>query len=116
MLDFPDEAGKDFSSAVIAQLALKYRPEYTIFVSEAWVVKSNDESMAKLDMKQSIEHHPERIDCIIYSLETRYGIWVGTSEIKTGVDGKRTAGIPEFMKSDKTIGRFVNLLVSDGVQ
>jgi len=116
VLDFPDEAGKDLSSMVIAHLAQKFRPEYTIFVSEAWVLKTDDESLAKRNMSQSLEHHPDRIDCIMYSLETRYGVWMGTSEIKTGVDGKRKAGTPDFMQSAKTMGRFANLLVPDGVQ
>ena len=100
----------------IAQLAKKFRPEYTIFVSEAWVLKMDDESLAKRNMNQSLEHHPDRIDCIMYSLETRYGVWMGTSEIKTGADGKRTAGIPDFTQPAKTMGRFANLLVPDGVQ
>lgn len=115
-LDFPDEAGKDYSSMMIAKIAQKFRPEYTIFVSEAWTLKTNEESLAKSDKTQSLEHHPDRIDCIMYSLETRYGIWMGISEIKTDADGKRTAGIPEFIPSAKTMGRFANLLVSDEVQ
>ena len=115
VLDFPDEAGKDLSSRMIAQIAQKFRPEFTIFVSEAWVLKTDDASDIKRDKTQSLEHHPDRIDCVIYSLETKYGIWVGTSEIKKDVN-KRTAGMPDFKKPDYATGRFVNLLVSDNVQ
>ena len=114
LLDFPDETGKDLSSMAIAQLAQQFRPEFTIFVSEAWVLKTDDASDIKRDKTQSLKHHPDRIDCIMYSLKTRYGVWMGTSEIKTGADGKRTAGIPEFMQPAKTMGRFANLLVGRG--
>ena len=116
MLDFPDDEGKEFSSRLIAQIAKDFRPEYTIFVSEAWVLRADVETEAKRDKTQSLEHHPDRMVCVIYSLETRYGIWLGRAEIKKGTNGKRTVGKPVFDQPRHATGRFVNLLVTDEVQ
>ena len=116
MLDFPDAAGKEFSSMMIAQIAKDFRPEYTIFAAEAWMLKSDNESEAKRDKTQSLEHHPDRLDCVIYTLETRHGIWVGRAEIKKDANGKRTAGKPVFEKPVKATGRFANLLVTNQIQ
>ena len=110
VLDFPDEQGKDTSSEMITFLAKKFHPEYIVFVSEAWMLKTNLESDKKRDKSQSLEHHPDRIDAVMYSLETKYGIWLGNAEIKT-VNNKRTVEMANFSKPDKATGRFTNLLV-----
>ena len=115
-LDFPDDAEKGILASLIAQFAKDFRPEYTIFVSEAWVLRADAETEAKRDKTQSLEHHPDRLDCVIYSLETRYGIWMGSAEIKKDANGKRTVGKPVFEQPSHATGRFVNLLVTDEVQ
>jgi len=116
LLDFPDDAGKEFSSMMIAQIAKDFCPEYTIFVSEAWVLKADNESEAKRDKTQSLEHHPDRLDCVMFSLETCHGIWLGRAEIKKNANNQRTIGKPVFEKPVKATGRFVNLLVTNEIQ
>jgi hypothetical protein len=116
MLDFRDERAKSLSSIMISQIAKKFRPEYLIFVSEAWMLNTNPEADTKRDKSKSLEHHPDRVDAVMYTLETKYGMWIGMSEIKTDIDKKRTAEVPDFTKPNKAIGRFANLLVTDDVQ
>jgi len=114
-LDFPDEQGKDISSALITMMAKKVRPEYIVFVSEAWILRTEDKSMAKRIAGQSLEHHPDRMDVVMYIVETCHGTWTGSAEIKTD-DGKRSAETPTFNKPDRATGRFANFLVSAEMQ
>lgn len=116
VLDFPDEHGKDFSSQMISVLAKEFHPEYIVFVSEAWILETTVEGNEKRITGQSLEHHPDRLDVIMYSLETKHGIWLGKSKITTHADNTRTAGVPEFIKPNHATGRFANLLVMNEVQ
>ncbi len=115
-MDFSDEEHKDFSSAAVSVLARKFKPEFIIFISEAWGLNVASENQVQQAAGKSLEHHPNRREIVIYTLETAHGTWFGSSEIIRHGDGKRSIGDPEFIVADKAVGRFANFLAQGEVQ
>ena len=107
-----DMANKDRSAAFITAICKCAKPDYVIMISEAWALSAQCigaelERLAKT--LESISNHPDRIDVVMITLETKEGNWIAQTPIKS-LGGKRKMDDPEFLVFTGIEGRFASFL------
>ncbi len=116
-LDFHNDEAKTYCANMIRKLAKEMNAEFVFFVSESWMSKLSEAEMKmheRTGMRVSERH--DRIDCVLFQLESVYGNYMAMCEIEMK-DGKRTIKDPEFSKHDTggMTGRLMNLLPAQQV-
>ena len=105
---------KDQSARLIQSAALVLDADFVFAVMEAWALQPEKirQINAILDKFGSIGASPYAIDVVVFSLETRRGMWVSQPQIKPkGISRKkRTIGAVEFRYFTEVQGRFMHLL------
>ncbi len=105
-------SSKDLAAKFITLLCRDTEPDYVIMISEAWTLSmectgTELERLAKT--RESIANHPNRIDVVMITLETKEGNWIAQAPIKS-LDGKRRMDDPEFLVFTGIEGRFASFL------
>lgn len=110
---------KDMASAAAKAYAKLVKADFVIHIAEAWALHS--ENLGGIEKSEQliaeygfVEQCPQRVDCLMITLETPYGIWVASPLLKPleNSDGGRTFDEPTFTKCDNAQGRFTHLLPS----
>jgi len=108
-----DMEHKDLSAKLITELCKDCEADYVIMISEAWALseKVSTEEMERIvATRESIEHHPDRDDIVMITLETRQGYWFGKSLLKSLGGKKRGFDDIQFAMSKEIEGRFASFL------
>ncbi len=116
MMNFPDTQAKDAASEQLKVIANLIDADFLIFISECWSLEEADLTNYKKIIEEygSFEAFPNRVDTMMFSLETNYGNWIGMTPIKKvgNSEKKRTFDDPSFWKSPHIEGRFTHILPS----
>lgn len=107
---FPSNEAKDQFAEAMRQRCSRHKADAICIISEAWALKG-DGSNRQADRYPSLEHHPDRMDVIMYQLETYDGNWRAQAVIHQRPDGKgRMVGKIDWYGGGVTTGRFTHLL------
>jgi len=104
---------KEASAYLVTLMSKEIKPDFMIFVSEAWAVMEETEPQEIekfLKEYKSLAEHPRRQDIVFLTLETRNGIWMGTSPIKSLGGNQRGFDEMKFTESTDATGRFTHFL------
>lgn len=112
-MDTESGMSKDTSAYLVQLISKEFKPDFVIVVSEAWALmrENSPEDIAKfLKEHKSVSEHPDRQEIVLLNLETRHGIWMGTSPIKSLGDKSRGFDDMTFTESKNVQGRFAHFL------
>lgn len=119
-MDMGSDRAKDKSSESIRMAAQALGADFVLFVAESWASRVTDKGKAAelLAKYGSVSALPDKhkMEVVLFSLETRDGLWMAMPEIVPlgHSKKKRTMKAVSFVKADESRGRFVNLLFSPG--
>lgn len=109
---------KDVSSKLIRKIAGKVEADYALFVDEAWTLEATSKTEVDLLREQygEVRNMPNRIDVVMFSLQTHAAQFLGMPKRITIDEAKKryTFGAVEFEMMDGAEGRFVGLLPPKG--
>jgi hypothetical protein len=109
-----DMKHKDQSTKLVTELCKHAKADYVIMVAEAWALDHTkvpkEEFMRIANTHESIANHPDRMDIVMFSLETHKGFWFGQSPIKSLDGKKRGFDDIQFEMKKELEGRFTSFL------
>lgn len=114
MMNAESEQTKDESAVAVKYAAALIDADFVFVIMEAWSLR--DDKLRQHDEIRdkygSIGNSPYAIDVVMFSLETRHGIWHGQCPIKPKGHSKkkRTFGSVQFRFFTDVRGRFSDLL------
>ncbi len=111
VLDFANEERKRASAADIRSFAKKLGADFVLLVSESWALQDDaaHDYMTNRHKYRSVSEHPGAKECLLLSLDTHGGNFMGRAEITKKGNG-RTCGEPAFIRSESSEGILTNLL------
>ena len=86
------------------------------FIDEAWTltVPTSREHEAREAFKRGLEHHPDRVEVLVYQAEHESGSATGHRVITRPPKGKAQLGPLKVFRSSMSEGRFVGMLPQRG--
>lgn len=114
--EFPDKERKNQFAEVMRQRCSRHQADAICLIAEAWALKAEKEGDVdrEYDKYGSLEHHPNRVDIVMYQLESRAGNWLGQALIhqkpEGGGNGRMVGKIAWLGQPDRVSGRFSDLL------
>jgi hypothetical protein len=109
---------KDRAAAMVKAICKITRPDYVMMISEAWMVERKESRVENDEYLKSytgLSDHPDRIDAVFLTLETREGLWFGYSRIKSLGDNARGFDDLQFELTKELEGRFSTFLPREGM-
>ena len=104
---------KDALAHGLRDMVRKVDADLTLMVLESWLVrptKSESEQILKSGLKVRPSQHPDRVEVVMYSLNTPTGCWGATAEIKRDAAGNPSIPAkPPVLEAAIAGGRFGNL-------
>jgi len=120
LIDIPmnteNDQTKDAAAHLVSLISKQLKPDFAIVISEAWALMKDtprEEIDKIIEQHKSISEHPDRQEVVFLTLETRQGIWMGTSPIKSLGEDKRGFDDLKFTFATGAEGRFTNFLHAD---
>jgi hypothetical protein len=106
------EGSKDVSNAIMRAFLDIHAIVRYVFIDEAWIVASPDDGSLRkaLDRYESLEHHPDREEKVIFAGEDRHGHLMAHRAIIRPPRGKARLGSLELFAGDIIKGRLVHML------
>lgn len=111
---FKTSEEKELSVKAVSELCNRMKADFMIYVLESWMVKITGENAAEVEAlkagQKRVSKHPNKIEVVIFQVETRTKAWLAQGEIKRLPDGTRQMQEVTWFEGGMTEGRFTRIL------